>query len=56
MITKVCDWLGYTLGTNTDIDKIVYTVAGIVIICFVITVISLINRILNCFLIGRKYQ
>lgn len=56
MLTYVCNWLGYTLGTNADIDKIVYTTAGIIVVAFVVFIISLINRLLNVFLIGRNYN
>lgn len=53
MLQYVCNWLGYTLGTNTTVDNIIYTTACILIIMFVITIISLINRLLNVFLMGR---
>ncbi len=47
IITKVLDWLGYTIGTSDIGDCVVYGVAGTICIIFVITIIQLINRILN---------
>lgn len=47
IITKVIDWLGYTMGTSDIGDCVVYGVAGALCIIFVITIIQLINRILN---------
>ena len=47
IINKVLDWLGYTLGTSDIGDCVVYGVAGALCVIFVITIIQLINRILN---------
>lgn len=47
IITKVVDWLGYTIGSSDIGDCVVYGVAGAICIIFVITIIQLINRILN---------
>ena len=47
IITKVIDWLGYTIGTSDIGDCVVYGVSGALCIIFVITIIQLINRILN---------
>lgn len=47
IIEKISEWLDYTIGTNTTADTVVYCVAGVICIIFVITIIQLINRILN---------
>ena len=61
IINVICQWLGYTLhdGSSynnqwTTADQIVLMTGCIIIIAFVITIISLINRILNRFIGGKK--
>lgn len=47
IISEICSWLGYTIGTSTEADTVVYAVSGCVVLLFVLTIISLITRILN---------
>lgn len=59
IINYICQWLGYTLhdgqqyNTWSSADQIVLMTGCIVIIIFIITIVSMINRILNRFLMGK---
>lgn len=60
IISKICEWLGYTLHQGstsqswTTADQIVLMTSCIIIIALTVTIISLVNRILNRFFGGGK--
>lgn len=60
VISYICNWLGYTLHDGassynvwTTSDQYVLMTGCIIIIAFVLTIISIINRVLNI-IISRK--
>lgn len=60
IVNIIAQWLGYTLhegstySTWTTADQIVLMTGCIIIIAFTVTIVSLINRILNRFFGGNK--
>lgn len=60
IINKICQWLGYTLhegqtyNTWSTADQIVLMTSCIILIALTVTIISLVNRILNRFFGGGK--